>query len=359
MWPPYSELWRLACTTIAIAFQRMYASRRRSIVRSPGILLLLARRDRVDVRRVRLERQVRTGTAREVDQPFQQEMRPFGAVRLQHRIDRFEPFPGFFGIEIVKPGGFGHVGCAAADEAAYDRSLNFSGQGTSCGGIASRRARHSRRPAARRSSTQRTLQKHDAAIVVCARERAEAALAKLPSAALWQRLYREARSRGPVTLLSARITPERHPGRHRIRKKYSVGIRTADAGRTRLEGAGAARRARACCSQRTASRSDQSTAALEALLAAALAGDCADAGHEVERREARPHRLHSRCSTAARTLDAARTIAIDRGNHLARWLTALPPNVLNTQQLSARAARSRAQRGLAVQLLRRGSVASA
>ena len=29
-------------------------------------------------------------------------------------------------------------------------------------------------------------------------------------------------------------------------------------------------------------------------------------------------------------LDASRTIAIDRGNHLARWLTALPPNVLNT-----------------------------
>ena len=36
MWPPYSELWRFACTTIAIAFQRMYASMRRSIVRSPG-----------------------------------------------------------------------------------------------------------------------------------------------------------------------------------------------------------------------------------------------------------------------------------------------------------------------------------
>src|SRR5678816_3569985 len=36
MWPPYSELWRFACTTIAAAFQRMYDSMRRSIVRSPG-----------------------------------------------------------------------------------------------------------------------------------------------------------------------------------------------------------------------------------------------------------------------------------------------------------------------------------
>jgi leucyl aminopeptidase len=29
-------------------------------------------------------------------------------------------------------------------------------------------------------------------------------------------------------------------------------------------------------------------------------------------------------------LDMSRTMAIDRGNHVARWLTALPPNVLNT-----------------------------
>ena len=36
MCPPYSELWRLACTTIAIAFQRMYALMRRSSARSPG-----------------------------------------------------------------------------------------------------------------------------------------------------------------------------------------------------------------------------------------------------------------------------------------------------------------------------------
>ena len=54
---------------------------------------------------------------------------------------------------------------------------------------------------------ERTLQKHDAAIVVCPRERAEGTLKQLPSPALWQRLYRDARSRGPVTLLSARVTP--------------------------------------------------------------------------------------------------------------------------------------------------------
>jgi hypothetical protein len=46
----------------------------------------------------------------------------------------------------------------------------------------------------------RTLQKHDAAIIVCSREHAEDALAKLPAAALWLRLYRDARNRGQVTL---------------------------------------------------------------------------------------------------------------------------------------------------------------
>ena len=57
----------------------------------------------------------------------------------------------------------------------------------------------------------RTLQKHDAAILVAPGERTEAVLEKLPSAGLWQRLYRDARSRGPVTLLSARITPAAIP----------------------------------------------------------------------------------------------------------------------------------------------------
>ena len=47
---------------------------------------------------------------------------------------------------------------------------------------------------------------HDAAIVVCPRERTETVLGQLPSAALWQRLYRDAHNRGPVTLLSARVT---------------------------------------------------------------------------------------------------------------------------------------------------------
>ena len=67
------------------------------------------------------------------------------------------------------------------------------------------------------------------------------------------------------------VTPAAIPVVHRIRKKYSVGIRTTDAGSARLEGAGAARLARACCSQRTASTSDQRRAMLEALVAAALA----------------------------------------------------------------------------------------
>ena len=63
--------------------------------------------------------------------------------------------------------------------------------------------------------TERQLQKHDAAIIACEsagdRKDAEARLSQLPLSASWLRLYREARSRGPVSLLAARMTPAAVP----------------------------------------------------------------------------------------------------------------------------------------------------
>jgi hypothetical protein len=49
--------------------------------------LFLANADRIDVRGVRLEREVATGAARVVRQPFKEEMGPFGTMGLQHRVD--------------------------------------------------------------------------------------------------------------------------------------------------------------------------------------------------------------------------------------------------------------------------------
>jgi hypothetical protein len=73
------------------------------------VVTLLARRDGVDVSRVGLERQIRTGAARVVDQAFQQKMRAFRAMRSQHGVDRLQPFLRFYGIEIFKLGGVGHA----------------------------------------------------------------------------------------------------------------------------------------------------------------------------------------------------------------------------------------------------------
>ena len=57
----------------------------------------------------------------------------------------------------------------------------------------------------------RTLERHDAAVIVCDRDRGPAALESLPFAALWERLYRSAQKRGPVSVLSARTPTSAKP----------------------------------------------------------------------------------------------------------------------------------------------------
>ena len=56
-----------------------------------------------------------------------------------------------------------------------------------------------------------SMQKHDACIVVIDKEQAEQRLSKLPFGAAWQRLYREAKARGPVSILSARVAADASP----------------------------------------------------------------------------------------------------------------------------------------------------
>jgi leucyl aminopeptidase len=174
----------------------------------------------------------------------------------------------------------------------------------------------------------RTLQKHAAAILVVPGERTEAALEKLPSAALWQRLYRDARSRGPVTLLSARITPAAIPVVIAFAKNTASAFARLRLGARAWKELAPPPRARVLLATQGLAE-DQGTPALEAVLAAALA---ATAPMPVMKSKGA-----KRSEPAAFTLlnggsplETARTVAIDRGNHLARWLTALPPNVLNT-----------------------------
>lgn len=174
----------------------------------------------------------------------------------------------------------------------------------------------------------RTLQKHDAAIIVCPRERAETVLGQLPSASLWQRLYRDARGHGPVTLLSARITPDAMPVVLAFAKNTASAFERLMLGARAWKELKAPPRARVLLTTHGLEGS-ASTAALEALLAASLAAT-APMPVMKSKETKRPGPAAFTLLNGGSPFDASRTIAIDRGNHVARWLTALPPNVLNT-----------------------------
>src|SRR6266853_1743287 len=92
MWPPYSEFERFACTTMASAFQRAIA----------GIVGLLRLGDGVEIGGIRLERQIRAGAPRKVNQFLEQKMRALRALRAHDRIDRFQPLLGFNGIDVFE-----------------------------------------------------------------------------------------------------------------------------------------------------------------------------------------------------------------------------------------------------------------
>jgi leucyl aminopeptidase len=174
----------------------------------------------------------------------------------------------------------------------------------------------------------RTLQKHDAAIIVCLREHAEDALAKLPAAALWQRLYRDARSRGQVTLLSARITPDAIAVVVAFAKSTASAFERLMLGTRAWKELAPPARARVLLATQGLPK-ETGAAAIEAMLAASLA---ATAPMPVMKSKGTKRSVPASFTllNGGSQLDTARTVAIDRGNHLARWLTALPPNVLNT-----------------------------
>ena len=174
----------------------------------------------------------------------------------------------------------------------------------------------------------RTLQKHDAAIIVCSQERAGEALGKLPAAALWQRLYRDALRQGQVTLLSARITPDAIPVVVAFAKSTASAFERLMLGARAWKELAAPARARVLLATEGFSK-ETGPAAIEAMLAASLA---ATAPMPVMKSKAARRSAPASFTllSGGSQLDTARTVAIDRGNHLARWLTALPPNVLNT-----------------------------
>lgn len=176
--------------------------------------------------------------------------------------------------------------------------------------------------------TDHSMQKHDASIVICDGEQLEGRLAKLPFGAAWQRLYREAKARGPVSILSARLTPGALPMVVALAKASSSAFERLTLAARIWKELSPFPGARVLLATQGLDAA-RSHAMLEAMTAAALA---ATAPMPVIKSKipkvAEPPQLT--LNGEGPEIDAELSIAIDRGNHLARWLTTLPPNVLHT-----------------------------
>lgn len=174
-----------------------------------------------------------------------------------------------------------------------------------------------------------TLTKHDAAIIVCERESAEELLRQLPFASSWQRVYRDARSRGPVTLLSARVTESAMPVVVVFAKTTAAAFERLTLAARAWKELGAIPRARVALGS-VGLEGAQSASMLDAILAAGLA---ATAPMPSLKSKNTPPPVPASITVFHddAPADVDRAVAIDRGNHLARWLTTLPPNVLNTE----------------------------
>lgn len=174
----------------------------------------------------------------------------------------------------------------------------------------------------------RAVEAHDAVIVVCPEESAEKAVSQLPSPAVWQRLYRDAKRAGPVRLLSTRLGPLATP----VVVLFTPAHATAF---ERLSAAGRAwkelklpLKANVLLVSRELERQTGGEI-IEALLAAGLAATAPLPSFK-SKKPTKSQLTAVTLMIEGGTFDIDRTVAIDRGNHVARWLTMLPPNVLDT-----------------------------
>jgi leucyl aminopeptidase len=175
---------------------------------------------------------------------------------------------------------------------------------------------------------QSELRRHDAVLLACEHERAAALLRKLPFAATWRRAYDDASAKGPVGALVLQLTDAAIPiGIAFVKRDASAFDRLTLGARAwkELNPAAGARVLLGSIGLETA----QAEAMLEALLSAALAATAPMPSMKARAPKPRTPRAFTVLHEGDRP-DLARTIAVDYGNHLARWLTALPPNVLNS-----------------------------
>jgi len=176
-------------------------------------------------------------------------------------------------------------------------------------------------------SSESGLARADAAAFVVADEDPARALAALPHAELWAALQRHAHRDHVTPLLVARLPNARHTlaAIGFLKRGASAYARLELAGRLMRELAKPGVRVMQC--HAAGYEPDETAAVLEALASAALA-----AAAPMPQRKSRPEpppALRSVDVHGGREADLRFAAGVAAGNHLARWLTTLPPNVLD------------------------------
>lgn len=180
----------------------------------------------------------------------------------------------------------------------------------------------------RTSLSERLVTSHDAVIVVLDRHQPPARLSALPFGARLMQLHRQARGRGPVHLLSDRVSPS----------LTMIVVALIDPSASTFELLSAAAKAwkeAAAAAPRKVLIAAPGLDAVhaprvvEAMTAAVLAGSALLP--QAKSRPAPPVAVERITLLGEGPFDTRRWLAEDRGNHLARWLTMLPPNVLNSR----------------------------
>jgi leucyl aminopeptidase len=174
---------------------------------------------------------------------------------------------------------------------------------------------------------ERAINSHDAVIVICDHEAGPTTLRQLPFGNVLERSYKLARSRSPVSLLSTHVGTQAIPLVLAFAKpaaKFAYLTLAARAWKSLV--AQPPRRLLICAWNIDDPNRSQ---LLEAFAAAALAGSAPMPSFKSERATLVPLESITLLSEQS-SVDLARTLATDRGNHVARWLTSLPPNVLDS-----------------------------
>jgi leucyl aminopeptidase len=171
------------------------------------------------------------------------------------------------------------------------------------------------------------LARADAVAFVVADHDPAAALAALPHAALWKALHRRSRRSPAPPLLVTRLPNSRHTlaAVGFLKPGASAYARLELAGRLMRELAQPGVRVMQC--HAAGFEPDAAAAVLEALASAALA-----AAAPMPQRKSRPapsRELRTVDVHGGREADLGFAASVAAGNHLARWLTTLPPNVLD------------------------------